>query len=83
MEYSDEESTCQCRGLKRCGFDPWVGKGPNPFTPLFLPGKFHGQRSLVDHSPWGRKESDVIEHTHTHKLCTGDLAFNEMDKKIK
>ena len=30
----------------------------------------HGQRSLVDYSPWGRKESDMIEqlstHTHTH-----------------
>ena len=24
-------------------------------TPVFLPGKFHGQRSLVGYSPWGRK----------------------------
>ena len=29
-----------------------------------LPGKFHGQRSLVGYSPWGRKESDTTEHTH-------------------
>ena len=28
---------------------------------VFLPGKFHGQRSLVDYSPWGGKESDTIE----------------------
>ena len=28
-------------------------------TPVFLPGKSHGQRSLVDYSPWGRKESDT------------------------
>ena len=28
-----------------------------------LAGEFHGQRSLVDYSPWGRKESDVTEHT--------------------
>ena len=29
--------------------------------PVFLPGKFHRQRSLLDYSPWGHKESDVIE----------------------
>ena len=27
--------------------------------PVFLPGKFHGQRSLVDYSPWGCKELDT------------------------
>ena len=27
----------------------------------FLPGKFHGQRSLVGYSPWGCKESDTTE----------------------
>ena len=31
-------------------------------TPVFLPGKSHGQRSLVDYSPWV-KESDTIEAT--------------------
>ena len=30
-------------------------------TPVFLPGKFHGQRSLVGYSPWGRKESHTTE----------------------
>ena len=30
-------------------------------TPVFLPGEFHGQRSLAGYSPWGHKESDVIE----------------------
>jgi len=29
-------------------------------TPVFLPGKSHGQRSLVGCSPWGRTESDTI-----------------------
>ena len=41
-------------------------------TPVFLPGKFHGQRHLVGHSPWGRKESDKTEHTHADmqdKFC--------------
>ena len=30
-------------------------------TPVFLPGEFHGQRSLVGYSPWGHKESDMTE----------------------
>ena len=55
---SDKESACQCR---RHRFDPWLGKIPwrrewQP-TPVFLPGEFHGQRSLVGYSPWYRKES--------------------------
>ena len=59
---SDKESTCQCR---RCRFDSWIGKIPwrrkyEP-TPVFLPGKSHGQRSLVGYSPWGQKESDTTE----------------------
>ena len=30
-------------------------------TPVFLPGKSHGQRGLVGYSPWGHKESDTTE----------------------
>ena len=30
-------------------------------TPEFVPGKFHGQKSLVGYSPWGHKESDLTE----------------------
>ena len=46
-------------------FDPWVGKTPwrrewLP-TPVFLPGEFHGQRSLGGYSPRSRKESDTTE----------------------
>ena len=37
-------------------------------SPLFLPGEFHGQRSLAGHSPWGRKESDTTEWQSTHEL---------------
>ena len=52
---SGKVSTCQCKRYKRCGFDPWVGKIPwnrkwQP-TPVFLPVKFHGQRSLRGYSP--------------------------------
>ena len=47
--------------------DPWVGKIPwrsawKP-TPVFLPGAFHGQRSLVGYNPWTCKKLDMAEHT--------------------
>ena len=46
---------------RKCRFNPWVGKIPwsrkwQP-TPVFLPGEFHRQRSLVGYSSLGRKES--------------------------
>ena len=34
-------------------------------TPVLLPGKLHGQRSLVGYSPWGRKESDTTERLYS------------------
>ena len=37
--------------------------------PVFLPGKCHGQRSLVGYSPWGCKALDTTEHAWT-RLCT-------------
>ena len=56
-----------CLQCSRCVFDPWVGKilwrRKWQLTPVFLPEKFHRQRSLVRYSPW---ESDTTEHTHTH-----------------
>ena len=65
---SGKEPTCQCRRLKRFEFDPWVGKIPwrrkwQP-TPVFLPGKSHGQRSLVGYSPKCLKELNMTEATH-------------------
>ena len=46
-------------------------------TPVFMPGKSHGQRSLVGYSPWGRKESDTIErlHFHFHGFVHNDELF--------
>ena len=54
-----------CLQCKKPGFDPWVGKIPwrrawQP-TPIFLPGKSHGQRSLAGSSPRYHKESDTTE----------------------
>ena len=44
-------------------FDSLVGKIPWSRkwlpTPVLLPGKFHGQRSLAGYSPWGHKESNM------------------------
>ena len=58
-----KEPACQCRIPKRRGFHPWIRKilwsrKWQP-TPVFLPGKFHGQRSLEGYSLWGHKESDM------------------------
>ena len=43
-------------------------------TPVLLPGKSHGWRSLVGCSPWGRKESDTTEQLHFHfsLSCVGE-----------
>ena len=43
-------------------------------TPVLLPGKSHGWRSLVGCSPWGRKKSDTTEQLHFHfsLSCIGE-----------
>ena len=33
-------------------------------TPVFLPGKSHERRSLIDYSPWGHKELDILRIGH-------------------
>ena len=47
------------------GLTPGLGRSPGEgngqATPLFLPGEFHAQRSLVGYSPWSHKESDTTE----------------------
>ena len=71
---SKKKSTYQCRRPKRGRFNPWVKKIPwsrkwQP-TPVFLPGKFYGQRSRAGYSSQGCTESDMTEQvsTHTWKL---------------
>ena len=68
--HSGKESACQCRRHRRCGFDPWIGKiswrRKWQLTPVFLPGKSHGQRSLASYSPQGRQQSDTTEQRSTH-----------------
>ena len=65
---SDKESACQSR---RCGFNPWVEtihwrRKWQP-TPVFLPGEFHGQRSLAGYSPWVRKEWGTTWRLNSNK----------------
>ena len=55
-------------------------------TPVFLPGEFHGQKSLAGCSPWGHKESDMTEqlthtHTHTHTHTQELLRVNGLRKE--
>ena len=48
--------------------DPWSRNQES--TPVFLPGKFHGQRSQVGYNPWGHKEPDTTERLNTHIVIT-------------
>ena len=57
---------------------PWR-RGWQP-TPVILPGKFHGQISLVDYSVWGCKQSDMTEqhaHTYMYTLCWPKRSFGK------
>src|SRR5574341_2138606 len=57
----------QCGRLE---FDPCMGKVPSrrkwQATPVLLPGKSHGRRSLVGCSPWGCYKLDTTERLHFH-----------------
>ena len=63
----------QCRSP---GFNPWVGKIPWRrewlLTPVFLPGEFHGQRSLAGYSPEGsqRVRLDQVTNTFTFRFLS-------------
>ena len=59
------------------------GRGKWQPTPVFLTGKFHGQKSLAGYSPWGCKESDMIEHTHCQLSCLLSQFKKEEWKGIK
>ena len=69
-----------CEGLRRwktCIWKTvrhwWQRRQWHP-TPVLLPGKSHGWRSLVGCNPWGREESDMTERLHFHfsLLCIGE-----------
>ena len=63
-----KNSPAKAGDIRDVGLIPGLGRFPgegngNPLQ-VFLPGKSHGQRSLVGYSPWGRKESDTTERLH-------------------
>ena len=66
---SGKESSCQCM---RCRFDSWIWKIPWrrkwPPTPVFLPGKSHGQRDLEGTVHGVTKESDMTEQLNNNNF---------------
>ena len=56
-------SRLRCRRRRRLRFDPWAENIPwrrkRQPTPVFLPGEFHGRRTLAGYNPWGHKELDT------------------------
>ena len=62
----DKEASCKARDTGDVSLIPESGRSPGGKkwqpTPVFLPGKFHGQRSLEGYTPGRHKESDTTEH---------------------
>ena len=78
----------QCR---RSGFSPWVKKIPwrreLQSTPVFLPGKSYGQRTLRGQCPWNHKESGMtkqltLSHKQQHPFLKKSLKQNSKFSKI-
>ena len=44
-------------------------------TPVFLPGKSQGQKSLAGYSPWGGKESDTTERLNNKQSLSKDSGY--------
>ena len=68
-----------CLQCGRPRLDPWVGKIPWrrkwKSTPVLLPGKSHGQRSLVGYSPWGLYKSRIWLSDFTFTFTAKTIAF--------
>ena len=69
------ESTCSVGDTGDPGWITGSGRSPGGRKwqppPVFLPEKYHGQRSLVGYSPWGHRELDMTEQLsagHCHVL---------------
>ena len=71
--FSNESALC----FRWPNFRPWYSSQWSRWwhpTPILLPGKSHGLRSLVGYSPWGLEESDMTERLHFHfsSSCIGE-----------
>ena len=92
LPWCSKESACNAGDL---GSIPGLGRSPGEGNgyPLQYSGEFHGQRSLVDYSPRGRKESDTTFTIHysqlmtfsfTHRATSGQLkAFHPPQFKVR
>ena len=77
-------SSMRLGSIPGSGRSPGEGNGHPPHTTVFLPGKSHGQRSLVGYSPWGHKrvehdlmtEQRSIRGTKNIKKKKSELLFN-------
>ena len=49
--------------------EPWRRKWR--LAPVFVPGEFHGQRSLAGYSPWGQEESATTAHQYSKEKEVG------------
>ena len=67
-----KESACNAGDTGDSGSISGLGRWQP--TPVFLPQKSHGQRSLEDYSPKGCKESDPTERLNLHALFNNQLA---------
>ena len=93
---SGKESACSAGNAGDLGSSPGSGRSPNPgrpskiskilqdscmvTDPSILAWRIHGQRSLVDYSPWCCTESDMTEvtwHAHTHSSLYGSIFSQE------
>ena len=83
LPWTEEPGRLQSMGLQRVGHDWATSLSLFSFlywrrqwhpTPVLLPGKSHGWRSLVGCSPWGRSEWDMTERLHFHfsLTCIGE-----------
>ena len=72
---------------KDAGSIPWVRKIPwrrkwQP-TPLYLPGNFHGQRSLAGYSPWGHTHAGTLRNElHENELIAQSQVNHLRGKKM-
>ena len=81
-----KNSPPKCRRCRRCELYPCVRKIPWikewQLTPVFLPEKSHGQRSLEGYSPRGRREWDTTEETepaYVHSIIPWTPPFIALD----
>ena len=67
--------------VRSLGWEDPLEKEMEP-TPVLLPGKFYGWRSLVGYSPWGRKESDMTERLHFHLFLSDKGLISNICKEL-